>query len=523
MKPLVELDGVTVSFGLHRAVSDVSIAVQPGEVWAVLGPNGSGKTVLSEVLAGRRAPSLGTVSFPDDVDPEAHIHIVSFEEQLRVMAEERRHDESWIMHGKVDEGTPVEEFVRAGAASAAGDHGTDTASVAGDHGTDTVSATGVAQTRTDIDGLLRQFRIEHLRGRGLRFLSTGEMRKALLCRALAGRPRMIVLDDPFDGLDVEAQERLRRDIDELADGEKTLLVVAARLGDMPDSTTHVAYLEEGKLLFAGPRRDFAAPGAAGREGRAYIRVDQELDLPAPPRHELFPPDKPLIEMRNVTVSYGEKRVLAPLDWTARPGEVWHILGPNGAGKSTLLSLVDASNPKAYGQDIRLFGQLRGSGESVWDVKRRIGFVSADFHNSYPSRTTARDAILSGFRDSAGLYEEPTGYQVQIARRWLDILGVHDRGGDKLRTFSYGEQRAILVARAMVKMPPLLIADEPSQGLDDEHSAFVLSILERVGRETETCVLYVSHKPEFALECATHRMQILPQDDGNGSQVIIEKL
>ena len=492
---------MTVSFGLHRAVSDVSITVRSGEVWAVLGPNGSGKTVLSEVLAGRRAPSLGTVSFPGGMDPLTDIHVVSFEEQLRVMAEERRHDESWIMHGKVDEGTPVEEFVRAGTASAA----------------------GAVEAQADIDGLLRQFRIEHLRGRGLRFLSTGEMRKTLLCRALAGRPRMIVLDDPFDGLDVAAQERLRRDIDELADGATTLLVVAARLGDMPDSTTHVAYLEEGTLRFAGARRDFAAPGGADREGGAYMRVDQELDLPAPPRQELFQPDQPLIEMRNVTVSYGEKRVLAPVDWTARSGEVWHILGPNGAGKSTLLSLVDASNPKAYGQDIRLFGQLRGSGESVWDIKRRIGFVSADFHNSYPSRTTARDAVLSGFRDSAGLYEEPTGYQIQLSERWLDILGIRDRGGDRLRTFSYGEQRAILVARAMVKMPPLLIADEPSQGLDDDHSAFVLSILERVGRETETCVLYVSHKLEFTLECATHRMQILPQDDGNGSQVIIEKL
>ncbi|MFW5729282.1 MAG: ATP-binding cassette domain-containing protein, partial [Spirochaetota bacterium] len=125
--------------------------------------------------------------------------------------------------------------------------------------------------------------------------------------------------------------------------------------------------------------------------------------------------------------------------------------------------------------------------------------------------------------SAGLYEQPTGYQIQIAERWLDILGFRDRGGDKLRTFSYGEQRAILVARAMVKMPPLLVADEPSQGLDDHHSAFVLSILERVGRETDTCVLYVSHKPEFTLDCATHRMQILPQDDSKGSQVVIEEL
>ncbi|MFP4483542.1 MAG: ATP-binding cassette domain-containing protein [Spirochaetaceae bacterium] len=514
LEPVVELENVTVSFGLHRAVSEASLAIRPGEVWAILGPNGSGKTVLSEVVAGRREPTHGRVIFAEGLQPATDIRVVSFEEQLRVMADERRHDESWIMHGRIDEGTPVEEFVKAGARTSRAAEGN-------------AGFEGRRRVDRDVETLLRQFRIAHLRKRGLRFLSTGEMRKSLLCRALAGGPRVIVLDDPFDGLDVEAQEHLRRDIDELADGETTLLVVAGRRGDLPDSTTHVAFLEGGRLRFAGPRRELSlasAPGPADRyEVRLDARVSGGLHLPAPPRHEPFPPDRPVIEMRGVSVSYGEKRILAPLDWEARLGEVWHILGPNGAGKSTLLSLVDGSNPKAYGQHIRLFGQLRGSGESVWDIKRRIGFVSADFHNSYPSRTTARDAVLSGFRDSAGLYEQPTGYQIQIAERWLDILGFRDRGGDKLRTFSYGEQRAILVARAMVKMPPLLVADEPSQGLDDHHSAFVLSILERVGRETDTCVLYVSHKPEFTLDCATHRMQILPQDDSKGSQVVIEEL
>jgi molybdate transport system ATP-binding protein len=403
------------------------------------------------------------------------------------MDAERRHDESWIMHGKVDEGTSVGAFVGA--------------------------------EDRELSRLLTAFEIDHLRGRGLRFLSTGEMRKTLLCRALAGSPVMVVLDDPYDGLDVDAQARMRETIGELADGRRTVVVVTARVAETPEETTHVAYLEEGALSFVGRREGFDGWMSSHARG-AVIRTDREL--PTPPEAEDLPEDQPVVSMEEVGVSYGEKRVISNIDWHAYPGDVWHILGPNGAGKSTLLSLVDGSNPKAYGQRIALFGVPRGSGESVWEIKRRIGFVSADFHNSYPSRTTARDAVLSGFWDSAGLYERPSGLQEQIADAWLDLLGFRDRGDERLRSFSYGEQRAILVARAMVKMPPLLIADEPSQGLDDEHSAFVLSILDRVGRETATCVLYVSHKPEFTLSSVTHRMRLVPAP-GGGCTATIEKV
>jgi molybdate transport system ATP-binding protein len=173
---LVELRDVTVRFGLHRALDGISLSVGRGEAWAILGENGAGKTVLAEVLSGRRKPNLGEVLFSAGVSPARDIHVVSFEEQLRVMAEERRRDESWIMHGKVDEGTTVASFVGA--------------------------------EEEELSRLLRTFRIDHLRSRGLRFLSTGEMRKTLLCRALAGDPALVVLDDPYDGLDLEAQGQM---------------------------------------------------------------------------------------------------------------------------------------------------------------------------------------------------------------------------------------------------------------------------------------------------------------------------
>ncbi len=499
MKPLVELRDVTVRFGLHRALDGVSLVVHPGELWALTGANGAGKTVLSEVIAGRRIPNGGEVTFDEDVDPHRDVHVVSFEEQLRVMARERRRDESWIMHGLVDTGTSVASFVGGGQDAGAQDHGSERHA-----------------RREYIDSLLGRFGIAHLRDRGLRFLSSGEMRKTLLCRALARKPRMVVLDDPFDGLDVESRAELSRAVSELADGERALLFVVARQAEIPPELSKRVELHAGRLVspVADPRRggdSVASPPAS----------DQSRSLPAAPEPDHLDTAEPLVRMRGVEVRYGEKQVLVNIDWEARPGEVWHIIGPNGAGKSTLLSLIDGSNTKAYGQAIDIFGRRRGSGESVWDIKRRIGFVGASFHNSYPTRATAREVVLSGYWDSAGLYHEPTGLQEQHAREWLSILGFADRADEKLRRFSYGEQRAILVARAMVKMPPLLIADEPSHGLDDAHSAFVLSILDRVGTETETCILYVSHNPNLTLSCTSHRMRLLPAGEpGAGSTASI---
>ena len=218
------------------------------------------------------------------------------------------------------------------------------------------------------------------------------------------------------------------------------------------------------------------------------------------------------------MSYGDTPVLRDVTWTAVPGESWHIIGPNGAGKTTLLSLITGSNPKAYGQDISLFGRRRGTGESVWEIKERIGLVSGDFHNSYPQRTPALDAVVSGFTDSAGLYEPASGHQVEVATEWLRILGLGDQPGLRLRELSYGQQRLVIIARAMVKSPPLLIADEPCQGLDDEHSLLVLSLLDRIAGETGTCVLYVSHNPRHILTGTTHRLTLEPGPAGSTARV-----
>jgi len=220
-------------------------------------------------------------------------------------------------------------------------------------------------------------------------------------------------------------------------------------------------------------------------------------------------------MHDVTVGYGSTPVLDRITWTVSAGENWQIAGPNGAGKTTLLSLVTGTNPKAYGQDISLFGRRRGSGESVWDIKQKIGVVSGDFHHAYPARVRVLDAVLSGFTDSAGFFEAASGHQLEIARQWLRLLRLEGRADIRLRELSYGLQRAVLVARAMVKLPPLLIADEPCQGLDDSYTRLVLSLLDRIGAETPTTILYVSHNPDHTLDSVRRRLTLIP--DGRGSR------
>lgn len=469
-QPVVIADRISYRSLLATLLEPVSVTLSRGECWVVVGPNGSGKSILTEILCGVRAPTSGIVRRPG-LDGPADAAVVSFEAQERVMAHERRADESSIMHGVLDPGTTVRKHL-------------DGDDVAPD---DALAA------------LARRFRIEHILDRGLRFLSTGEFRKTLLAGAVARDPALLVLDEPYDGLDVDARRELAALIEDLSDRNRTLVVVANRHRDIPGSATHVLGLSAGRVRYQGPIDGWRDHDASA------IQASHRPVGPSQARE----PGRPVIRMRDVRVSYGSTDILGGLTWDVYSDERWMIHGPNGSGKSTLLSLITGDNPKAYGQEIEIFGRRKGSGESVWEIKRRIGYVSGDLQFAYPLRTTVLDTVLSGFHDSIGLYERPTGFQVEVARRWLRTTGLSDRERDRLRDLSFGERRLLLVARAVVKSPELLIADEPCQGLDDEHAREVLELLNRVGRDHAACLLYVTHNAEETLDCLTHSLELVP--------------
>ena len=500
--PLAIAHEVTVRIGHHLVLAPASFELQPGECTVVTGPNGSGKSILAEIIAGVRTPSTGTMSWPGLCDdPDARAALVSFEMQERLIARERHEDMSAIMHGELDPGHTVAELI----------------------GEDSVGGGADA-----VLPLAERFGISHILSRGLRFLSTGEFRKALLAAALVRDPRLLLLDDPYDGLDAASRDELARLIDDLHSAERSLLLVVNRARDIPSCATRVIELRDGAVHRDEAMRPRADPSVR-RADPSVRRADPSVRrAERPPREAASapntdatlhrpgrrcPPQEAIVSMRDVRVSYGPVAVLNAVDWTVCPNDRWMIVGPNGSGKSTLLSLITGDNPKGYGQEISLFGRRKGSGESVWEIKRRIGYVSGDLQFAYPLHATVRETLLSGFHDSVGLFDEPSGHEEEIAKEWAGRLGLADRLNTRLRELSFGLRRVVLVARAVVKTPRLLIADEPCQGLDDEHTAQVLELLEAIGAG-ETTLLYVTHDPAEQLRGLTHRLELTPGPEGS---------
>ncbi len=215
----------------------------------------------------------------------------------------------------------------------------------------------------------------------------------------------------------------------------------------------------------------------------------------------------IVELRDVTVRYGATTILDRVSFTMRRGEHWALSGPNGAGKSTLLSLVLADNPQAYANRVRLFGRRRGTGESIWEVKARIGAVSPELHAHYPGGTRVLEAVCSGLTGTLGLYRPCTGEEQARARRWLARFGLGDAEARNLVELSYGSQRLVLVARALVADPELLVLDEPCQGLDADGRRRVIDAVDAAAASARAAVLFVTHRPDELPRCITHALRL----------------
>jgi len=212
-------------------------------------------------------------------------------------------------------------------------------------------------------------------------------------------------------------------------------------------------------------------------------------------------------VKHATVRYGTATVFNDLSWKVRKGENWAIIGPNGSGKTTLLQLIASDHPQAYANEIYLFGKRRGSGESIWEIKQHMGLLSPEFQISYRKPIRSFDVVLSGFFNSIGLYQRASDRQRTIAQKWvrrLKLLHLMDRRYDLL---SYGERRMILLARAVVTTPEILILDEPCQGLDLYHRQLILELIDDICDKIETQLLYVTHHLNELPACITHRFDL----------------
>ena len=242
-----------------------------------------------------------------------------------------------------------------------------------------------------------------------------------------------------------------------------------------------------------------------------------LEIPGPLHHDQMS-YKALIKLNGVSVHYHERQILNSINWTIKAGEFWQLKGPNGSGKTTILTMINGDNPKAFGQNIELFGRRKGTGESVWEIKKRIGYFTPSMMELFKRRHTAEQMVISGFHDSIGLYHRPSEIQKHVANEWLKVLGLADKGSRAFVDLSQVHRRMVLIARAMVKHPPLLILDEPSTGLDDKSAALLSALINKIADESQTAILYVSHRTEPDLK-PQYVFQLKPGENGSVGEVV----
>ncbi|NVK31239.1 MAG: molybdate ABC transporter ATP-binding protein ModF [Gammaproteobacteria bacterium] len=463
----IQYQDAQIVFDSEFHLSVPSWQLSQGEHWLIVGGNGAGKSALAATLLGEGDLNAGSIN-----GLASRIGWVSFEAQERLIAAELKKDDADILD-VISEGTPVRELVFLPEA---------------DH--------DLATT------LCQQFGIEKLLDRAFRKLSTGETRKVLLVRALSSKPEMLVLDEPFDGLDVDSHAALQHHLKALSE-TLPIVMVLNRLDERPEFVTHMALVRDGVLVETCAREDKAA--VEHIEQLLHIQMG-DIEVPRGKRNpKLSPlnPDDPLVRLRNARVAYTDNVVFEGLEWTINPGEHWQLSGPNGSGKTCLLSLITGDHPQCYVNDIFVFGMQRGQGESIWQIKEYIGYVSTALQWQHRVSVSARNVIISGFYDSIGLYSKASDEERAIADQWLALLGLQSQANTPYNSLSFGAQRMLLIARAMVKHPPLLILDEPCLGLDELNRHKVLALIERICADNQTTVLYVNHHPHDRISGIEH--------------------
>ena len=467
------LDGVTVQLGGGKLLDKLNWVIKKGEHWAVVGPSGGGKTILAHTLLGRHFAA-------GRIGPETRkIAIVEQQHRFRGLpgATELYYQQRFNSIDSEATITVAGELANAGF------------------------------TEADMEnGLLDELHVRGLLTRPLIQLSNGENKRVQLAIAMLRSPEMLILDNPFLGLDVDGRQALHAIVNRLAAGGLQLLLITGER-EIPSCISHVGYLENGGWKYSGLASKFepaAQPTDLVRLDALIMAKLKEEDIRP---DDLIPGKTIVIRMQNVTIRYGDTAILTGVDWEVRQGERWSVSGPNGAGKSTLLSLITGDNPQAYANQIWLFGRRRGTGESIWDIKQKIGYVSPELHLYFDSGASCFEVVASGLMDTIGLFRPLSPEQESTVIHWMKLLSIQDLRTRRLLQLSTGQQRMVLLARALVKNPPMLILDEPCQGLDDEQTTWFRELVTELCEAFGKTVIYVSHYRQELPRCIDHFLRL----------------
>ena len=474
MKPLIFLNSEQLQY-IGVTLENPYRSIIPQGVTAIAGPNGAGKSTLTRILERGWIFTRNSISSPIG---KLDIKRIEFSDIHTLTGFKAEYYQQRYEASMNDDVPTVGEII----------------------GCDTTSLRWKK--------LSEALGIQNLLSKKANYLSSGELRKVLVVRMICSEmPDVIILDNPYIGLDAKSRKVFDAALEEVADSGVSLILAICDPAEIPDYADAVIPVNNLTVGATVTRDEKGSEKLRNVVAPLFSFAVDSSKIPSPERHYPHTGDE-LVNLDKCTVAYGTKTILQEISWIVKRGEHWALSGPNGCGKSTLLSLIHADNPKVYSNNVKVFGRRRGTGETIWDVKKRIGYISPEMHLYFGGGSaTVRENIARGLNDTVGFYTRLYPEQVEKADRWIKLLHLEDIADRRFCTLSSGEQRMTLLARTFIKNPELMILDEPMHGLDTCRKKAVKSIINSLASRDNTTMIFVTHTPEELPECITHSLTL----------------
>lgn len=497
---LVKIKNASLQRYSKTLLDQINWKINQGEHWALIGPAGSGKTSLLRALRTQAFISRGEINYPI----------------LENMLPEYQKENAFFTYKDLISLVGAKYEFRDLSSSSSNLYYQQRYNSLDSETVETVEA-HIQKLRSverpgywTFDRVVSRFGLVHLKDKQLIKLSNGEAKRLLLASELVKNPVLLLMDNPLSGLDPETRNEMNKILSEIGDSGISIVMVTSS-HEIPEMVTHVAQIKDYSVV-TGTKEDMSSSISQVKYPSFDKKQIERLLIPVHSHYKI------MVKMNNISVRYGERIILKNVDWEVKQKERWLLKGHNGAGKSTLLSLITGDNPQSYSNDIVLFDRKRGSGESIWDIKQKIGLVSAELYQYFPSTSTCIKVVESGFYDTMGLFRASDPEKAVKAKEWLEVLQVSEPPHTLFKNLSESTQRLVLLARALVKGPPLLILDEPCQGLDIDQQQFFKLLIETICEHSDITIIYVSHFQEEIPDSLTHAIAL----DG-GKVVEVKKL